>query len=110
VKLKKTGLILAGINVALTLLIAVLEFSAQAKGNTSGGWLFLFPVLWNLPISLFLMLLASFQLPEWLLLGLLIFLGSVQWYAIGWAIESFAAYLRRRSAHPDLNLEQDKLT
>lgn len=94
-KFKKAGLILAGINTVLILLIAILEFSSQMKGNVSGGWLFLFPIFWNLPIALLLMPLASLQLPEWFLFSLLLLLGSVQWYAIGWGVEHFVVYLRR---------------
>lgn len=94
-KFLKTGLLLAGINIVLILLIAILEFSAQIMGNVSGGWLFLFPVLWNLPSSLLLMLLVSFQLPEWFLISLLVFLGGMQWYAIGWLMEHFMVSLRK---------------
>jgi len=88
VKLSKTGTVLASINAFLILLITCLEFWHRAKtGSQSGGWLFLYPFLWNLPVSLLLIPLVGLRLPEAISISLLIIFGSVQWYFIGFAFE-----------------------
>lgn len=55
----------------------------------------IYPLFWNLPVSLLLMPLLSLKLPEWIFLAMLIVLGSVQWYFIGHGIEVFV--IRSRS-------------
>ncbi len=86
-KQSKVGLWLASFNVSLILVVAVIEFFI-AKG--SSGWLFLYPILWNLPSSLLLIPLMRFHPPDWLLLILLISIGTLQWYFIDCGIEVLA--------------------
>ncbi|MDA9101154.1 hypothetical protein N9K06_00610 [Omnitrophica bacterium] len=87
-KLRRTGVVFSCINISLILIVAIVEFAVLANGNTSGGWAMIFPFLWNLPSTLLLMPLLSLKLPEWMLLALLVMLGSAQWYFIGHGIEA----------------------
>lgn len=96
-KLKRTGVVLTCINVGLILIIVLGEFALLAGGNKAGGWTMIYPLFWNLPVSLLLMPLLSLKLPEWIFLAMLIVLGSAQWYVIGHSIEVLVVRLRKNS-------------
>jgi hypothetical protein len=87
IPLSKTGVILAILNTALIILISLIAYQLSPGSRGASGWLFIYPILWNLPSSVLIMPFPN--LPDWILILLIILVGGSQWYLLGWAIEAF---------------------
>mgnify|MGYP001611975136 CR=1 FL=1 len=96
-RLSKLGIFLGSLSIALTLAAIIAMYAYHTSSHGASEWLMFYATLWNLPFSLILFLFPTTGVPDWIPSLLIVILGGIQWYLIGWAIEALVRRLRSES-------------
>ena len=83
-RLNKVGLLFGSVSASATLIVALIVYTNAKTTHGESAWLFMYPLLWNMPSSMIVTTLHKiFRLPDWLLVSLMVLVAWIQWYFIG---------------------------